>query len=421
VTSTLCLFFGQQELDEDSEVGWTLIQAGGSHVERCRLGEVRDKLKSRNGDLRTFAVCPGDAIMTTSVKIPSRQAATLRKALPYVLEESIATPLEHTHLATAPLGPGDEVHVAVVAHDRMIHWIDSLHASGLAPEALLPDYLLVPRRGPAIAVMVGASRSLIRTGEYAGLSVSNDVLEATLNVVMAEAGENLAGLEFQSCAGPDNAAELATGMCAEFASRLSVPVEHIEYREPLREVLANEVVRRGESVINLCQGGYSIKLRRRGERRNYQPLAIGLAASLVLYLGATLGSAWYMNQRADELRRDAESLYRDIFPDERRLSNLQRRMQTHIERAGGAVDAPFLPLFGEVSQALQVEVDAPPELQSVRYDAGRSTLNIELVAADRVVLDRLQTRLSASGLTPSLVSDNERDGAVVREIEVRGS
>ena len=103
--------------------------------------------------------------MLTEVNIPSRQAAHLRKALPFMIEEQLAGDLRQTHLAVAPHRHGDSVPVAVVAHAQMIAWLEALHATNLSPLTVIPEQLLLPREPGSISAHIHGDRALVRLGD----------------------------------------------------------------------------------------------------------------------------------------------------------------------------------------------------------------------------------------------------------------
>lgn len=91
-----------------------------------------------------IAVAPADAVTLHWADLPARSMAQAVAAARAVVSDATAVPVSGLHVAVGPAVPGEERPIAVVAPERMAHWLAMLAAHGVDPVAVVPAPLLLP-------------------------------------------------------------------------------------------------------------------------------------------------------------------------------------------------------------------------------------------------------------------------------------
>ncbi|TDK28686.1 hypothetical protein E2F46_02135 [Luteimonas aestuarii] len=118
------------------------IGADGSLLERRLL---RADAASAGPRLRARVVVPGTEVRALWRTLPSRRADQAMAAARLALEDHVAGDLAAMHVALDPAAdPAMPRCVLATTHASMQGWLAQCERLGITPEALLPDYLLLP-------------------------------------------------------------------------------------------------------------------------------------------------------------------------------------------------------------------------------------------------------------------------------------
>jgi type II secretion system protein L len=143
------------------------------------------------------ALIPAEHSLSMQVQVPGRSNAQIRKALPYVVEEYLASDLDSVHIASGPIRPRQPVNCHVLDHAMLADWLAALQSIALEPAHLLLDADLLPLSDADIALYVTEAdvdaedprlqRVLVRTPAQS-LATDQDNLLLTLTALIAQAG-----------------------------------------------------------------------------------------------------------------------------------------------------------------------------------------------------------------------------------------
>ena len=118
----------------------------------CKRGKVRQRnflYLAKNihiGLIRPadiVGIIPGDEVLLLGCEVPGRTAATIKKALPFVLEEFVAGEIESLHIAHGKIKPGQPVQNALISKQRLMQWQACFSGIGVRPGVIVSESQLL--------------------------------------------------------------------------------------------------------------------------------------------------------------------------------------------------------------------------------------------------------------------------------------
>lgn len=330
-------------------------------------GRVHDGLPAPAEDLHLTVLVPAEDVLLLELPRVARSAQQLDQAVPYAIEEQLASPVEQQHVAWAPAADPERLRVAVAAHPRMQAWLSSLRDAGLEPDVLLPETLALPL-GARPSLLVESERCLLRLSDTRGLC-----LEA----------EALAGLA------PSLQSPVDTWLLGEATSPLPA---HEQHRPVSALALLAEGARR--PALNLLQGRYAPRRRIGGAQRLWRLAAAFVAAAVLLVLLSAVVDQRKLAAKVAAQEAEMVALYQRVAPGASNVGAPALQLQAVLAGQGLAQSDAALGLLSRAAPALAA--DARVSLEALDYRDGR--IDLILQVADVAGLDALRQRLQAAGL-----------------------
>jgi len=340
------------------------------------------------------AVVPGELVTIHTLRIPARSLAKAVAAVPYMLEESLASSIDDLEFRLLQWVRGGESRVAVVAREVMDQWHQQLADLPARINALVPEYFLLPQHteGRCTLASDGAGRIVIRLGELDGLVIDADELELWWQSMSNEALPVAVNDPGQA----RRLAELGASMVSEW---------------PIGERF-NDWLRHDHQVP---EGGNL--LRKDADRSEAASVAAWMKTAaalfgLALMLRVGIDGYDHVTLAAEETRldREIEAVLKEAFPEITRVVDPRAQMEQRLRalRAGAAGRSEFLALLAVVAEAVPAD-EAIIEEITFRDNA----LLVTCRTRDFEALDRLQQRFSSNQRVVSeLVSSGSRDNSV---------
>lgn len=404
-------------VDGDTPVAWHLFGASGALERRgiTPLGQVRAEVGTFH-DGATVVLVPGEFVFLTSAYIPSRQARQIRQALPYMVEELIADNIEDVHLATPDITPGGEheLPVGVVQHHLLIDWLDQLYQHGITADALCPDTLAAPWRQGSHTFFVQDGRVICRDGAYRGQAMSREQFATYLQLLKQDVAERELGAPLRHIvhAGTE-AVEPAQAVLTAVQAEIDGDTTLVEYGEDGAEVLAAYAVQHVDELLNLLQGGYRVQRRGQTERQWARVAAVA-GIGIALYCAVAGASGAWFSYQAQKAEQQTFSLYRQLFPNERRVVSPKKQMQAHL---GGAVTgASPLPLLAKTALGLRGN---ELQLDELHYRRQRNDLQLQLHTPTLETLDKIKQQLGGVGLQVDISSAAQQGNQTIGRLNIR--
>jgi general secretion pathway protein L len=349
-------------------------------------GELSDakslsSLAERAGNRPVDILVPAASMMLTDILVPEKGQRQALKALPFMLEESIATNIDEMHFVVGPR-QGDKLSIVAIAHEQMQNWLAWLSDAGIKAKRLVPDCLALPLEQCHWAAMECGDELILRTGEGTGVSLPKTWQAIALPALLKGAAKNNPALN-------DNSDALSVAVYSD-----AIALEGVEQRsQPLdlpMLVFAKGIL---NAPVNLLTGTYKPKHEYSKQLLLWKNSAIICLVALVLALVNKGLDIRQLNQATEAMNVQSENIFRSVSPSTQRVVNLRSQMQTQLKsmqgQAGGAA-------FFDMLTGLQLAFKQVPDLKpnSLRFEANRNEVRMQITAKSYAQIEQFKDLVS---------------------------
>lgn len=388
-------------LESPARAGWVKQAADGAIQAKGQgpLAEID------SGGERVIVLVPGQEVLLTQAEVPGHSRRLLAQAVPYALEEQLVEDVQELHFALGAV-EGDRIKVAVVSRARMDEWLAQLHQAGIEAERVVPDVLALPLQQNSWQLLRLDDRLLLRTGPQSGMVIDANNAALSLTALLKEADPKPATLRVQDFAG--RAEPLP-----------SLDIETVEEPAAGLPVAVMAAAFDPQQAINLLQGPYSRRERIGRYWRPWRAAAALLAGFIVVQFVAGVVERQQLAAQKQALEADIEQVYRQAFPEARKVVNARVQMERALKalRGGGlAGGGGFAELLAQAGR----QFNASPNLNLQRLSYKGGQLDVALLIGDLQQLDQLKQRLvDEAGLEVEIQSASARDNLVEARLRIK--
>ena len=408
--------FSDATSDTSPSVDWALFNAEGSRAagaSKVALSSLEDTLSGEQAP-HIFVLIPGQEVLQTSLHIPTNQKRHLQRTLPFLIEEHIATAIEEMHLSIGNI-QGNITTVFGISHARMTFWQELLKQHNIKPDAMLPDNLLGNLVSDELKVVIDNERASFHYPNQAVISAPLQNLPFIGDSYLASLEKNpptsatLILADDLSEANLAAALALATQLDVEGLTCTTETTNNtFEYRSS--SILAQRQSKQLNAIPNLQSDRYQvITERQRKDAPNWRAIAATVALCIALKLVFDLGTGLYLNYQTGQVDNQISSLYKDLFPQDRKIINAKVQMQNHLNEQGSGLNADgFVALFSHLAKALKDTAgNNQAQVQQLRYNDQNKTLMLDVHVQKIDQLEQLKQALSSSNIQAAILSANE--------------
>jgi general secretion pathway protein L len=392
---------------EDAPASWLIVDGNGAASGSVQSGPLADAMNLSVGR-RVLLLLPGSEITLASPDLPLRGGARLAQAIPFALEEQLASDVEGMHFAVgAKTGAATGTPVAAVSHALMSRWNEACEAAGINPAASMADSSLVPVAAQGCTLLLDEKTLYVRRAGQLPYVLDAEPLSDVLELAIGETANGGENVTFYTTpVSYEKHRELIEGL-RERTATLQVKL----LPDGPLPLLAAEAAR-GDAV-NLSQGPFapsgSI-----GRRLRPWRLPAGLAAaSLLIFLVGQGLSLWRMSTAEKQLDASIAEVFSTVLPGQPMLD--PRAQMEGILGRGGSTGGALLPALSALAKAIAEVPNARVEAMSYRGDA----LDLRVVAPSVEALDGVKQAMDRDGLAVELQSAAARGEVVEGRIQVR--
>jgi general secretion pathway protein L len=394
---------------DDSPASWLIIDGNGARSGPVQNGPIADALGLSQGR-RTVVVLPAAEVTLAEPDLPPVRGATrLAQAVPFALEEQLASDLENLHFAVGTRNPAaSATPVVIVARNVLERWRASWEAAGIRPEAAYAESSLVPAAPNATVLVLDDDTLHVKRPGGVAFALDALTLPAALDLALGAAtirnGEHVTF--YAAPAEYETNKEAIEGLRARTAT-LQVKL----LPDGVLPLLASQLP--GAKPVNVLQGVYAPPSTLHTQLRQWRLPAALAAATLLVFVAAQGFELWQLRQADKRLDAEIRQTFDTILPGQP-VIDPRAQIQGVLARAGGGHGA-LLPAISLLAQA----VSAAPatRVEGLNYRAG--VLELRLVAPNVEALDGIRRTMSSRGAQVELQSTTPRDNAVEGRLHVR--
>lgn len=364
-----CLFIpplGGAALGSDCPVHWQMSSGEGRSLS---LAECAAQLQGRPVAL----VLPMEMASAFVVSLPTQKARLMRQALTYTVEEMLAEDVELFHLALGAQLPDGRFPVVAIRRDRLAGWLEELEDLGIKVAAIHMDADLLPRDGEQLLVIGG--RALL-----------GGACETRL--------------------------AFPVGHWSSLGTMCKPETQPRQEDEPYRSLSAGLA-----GAVDLAQGEFAPRRENRAWAV-WRPFMALAGFAVLAFLAFNMTQAWLLERSGDAYAKSSEALYRELFPEDKRIVNLKAQFAEHLSQGNGT-QGGFIALLDQASSAIG-EAHSSLTVSNVDYSQTRGDLALQVRAKDFAELEKLRLRLVKAGLSVQLGSASREEGGVTARVVLGG-
>lgn len=344
----------------------------------------------------------GNAVNTVKVEMPIKQTKQIVKALPFALEDKLATEVEDNHIVYIDSKEGSAY--ALVADRELMEVISD---KGL--QAATSFGSILPAEKGKTIIATHQETFYLKSNELYSGCLPIKLLSFTLEQLRKEdsIGDDITLIELSQLDELQRA-ELNNLGFNVFEKSSSDLYESLKAGIP--------------KALNLLTGEFKPKQ----VKANKQPFKfkapLALAASFVLATLIGLGIQTKQTEaKVEAVKAASVNYYKKLFPGERvREKALKRQFRDAVgDGAIGTGGGSFTSLLA--TSTMDIKNNKNIELEAVRFNNSKSTLELNLVAGNVGQLEKLKKELTAKNLNVEIASANQSGGKIKGLIKVKAN
>lgn len=386
-------------LTADGQMHWLALDADGRALSGAQAGPPAFAALERARRI-VVLVPTEDVLLLETARLPGARAQW-RRALPFALEDRLASPVEELHFSIDERAAGERMAVAIVAKIKLRAWLDALASAGIRPDAIYCEAQALPVTQGNATVAIDGERALWRCGAA-----------QTGACALASAADWLALLN------PDAPPALEVH---DFRDAPPLSIAATVYQARQRDVLAFLAGRlREDSAINLLQGEFAPVHRQAPAQQLWRKALALSAAALVLLFAYYAADCWRLDRQSAQFTQDARSILHASFPQLDKVAGDPRQlMQSALRGArGDASGAGLMHLLARIAPVLSNGTRS--SLTGMEYH--NATLELAIRAPDVPTLDLLRESLATlPGLKVEVTAANAGAQGIDGRLRIAGA
>jgi general secretion pathway protein L len=393
---------------EGAPASWLIVDSNGAAAGEAHSGPLDDALGLSQGR-RTCLVLPAcDVTLARPDLPPVRGAARIAQAVPFALEEQLATDLENLHFAVGTRdADSSATPVAIIARVTLERWRASWDAAGIRPDAAYAESSLIPSTPNGLVLVLDEDTLHVSRAGHASYALDAQSLPVALDLALGEQTEGGEHVDFYaSPAAYESHQEAIEGLRARTAT-LQVRL----LPDGLLPLLAAQVP--AAKAINLLQGEYAAPSSFGSQLKQWRLPAALAAATLLTFAGAQGMRLWQLHKAEQQLDTQITATFKQILPGQP-VVDPRAQIQGVLARAGAGNDS-LLPAMSLLAQA--IARDPATRVEGMSYRAG--VLELRVLAPNVEALDSIKQTMGRDGAKVELQSANPRDQLVEGRLQVR--
>ena len=342
---------------------------------------------------KVICLLPGVDVSIKKVLIKGAFNRQMQQALPYLVEEELASEVEKLHFSVIAKQT-DLVHVAICDKQKMHHWQDWLENAHIKCKQFMPEGLAlpVPENGHWQAVQLG-KQWLIRETANMAWSCDFSMLEAILERKLKNAVDQDIVPQIES-----------------YSPIIENSVGQWSSHEP---VLPMELLATGtkSNSVNILTDQFKPPKEANQYIEKWRMPVIFAVLLLVVSMLSIYTRTLKIQSQTALIKEQVETIYQQAFPQESklqyvRINNKLERMLANLQGASGGFG--FLSLLNDLSPAVAAQKDF--KINKLKFDSKKQALQLAVTASSFQAFEKFSATLPAHLSTEQGALNNSKSG-----------
>lgn len=451
------------EINRDTLLQWGIFINSGQPVGEMHVSPVRQLYSLWNEQYNSKVISADDTAfpdhvvlllparwtLNRDLTVNSGQKKHIRSALPFLIEEEVASDIESLHICHVLPQKDNEVSITAIAHEKIKKLLALFEEEHISPDDFYSESRVIETVPQTAVIMLDEQDVTVAMPGHAPIPLAYDAVP----FVLTQRSEQLNTEDTPLMVDEDNEDQRIASV------KLLVPEGLSEKAEMQREALVQWLTDKGwlfkeehyggnafdfyadhffkvkktpsTPLINLRQGEYQCPRRASRRIKQWLPLIIIFFAGVVINLGLFVGKGLYFSGEASSLWHDNADYYLKLYPNDKQVKDaksrdrisfdIQRWLEQRLKNSGkqlSSADHAFLPLlktFSSVALA-QGAKTVEPKRMDFTTDTGR--LLVEFQAPNLDVVNKMLAALKEQGLQTQLDTANQEKVGVTARVTV---
>lgn len=310
-----------------------------------------------DSDKQALGLLSGRHVSSFCLTLPALPPSKLDRALPHIMSDYVTA--DSSELVFCHMPSNDNKHVVFAcARTALDALMDEARDRQLELLGIWPDYMTLAKPDKGIAIMEDGNDVLARRADGSGFRLPKNIA---------------AGLLADDETHPATAAPLPT------------------------------------QEAGFARGRYGAQLPLAEFAKNWRRPLVLTALALIAWLGAGLLDAVNNERQRDVMETQAEARFMKLFPDTRRIVNLESQLRNKLGMSGSAS------FSGQASRLMATLAELPNiRLEGIEFDAnGAQGMEITLSTTDFSALEAGRLRLVQAGFRVAEGKSEQADDLVI--------
>ncbi len=354
------------------QANWLIADETGQTIQSVLNGNLGDLTASTQG-CQIDVIVPGQSILLTKAQLPQLSGERLKQALPFALEEQLIEDVTELHFAIGSYQPDHHYFpVAVVAKEKMDHWISELKKINIVPNAFISATTALPFAPENVYACIDDEIAIVRTGEYTGFTCDKANLSTFLQFQLASMEQKITDIHLYNFSDSSAALTLDNIIINE------VMLSRNQFLEHLLKWTSTY------PFINLLQGTYRASKKTTTTKKIWMAAA-GLAVVWIVFVFfSNIVSFFLLHQATTLSEQQIEKIYKRNFPEAVSVIAPRQRMEDKLKKLSiSSTKNNFLAILAIVGDSLSKSKG----IELLNLDYRNNQLSLNITAASFLNLD----------------------------------
>ncbi|WP_444996882.1 type II secretion system protein GspL [Aliikangiella sp. IMCC44359] len=397
-----------QNINELSSISTPQLES--QEILKADLACMAEIARSRQVEL----VLSCNDVHFNEVDLPNKAQRHLRKAVPFLIEEHLAEPVDNIFIAIGDRLKTGKIPVRGVALEYIQQITEQFIQAEIKLDSVHVDLDMIRQPEEGFNIVLSNGDVLVTDAEGQRWYCSPDDFSWLSQRVVAEQDSE-----------DDDGLPIATPMTvfcdnqddyANFEKQLPVGLfaPQVEFVESIEEhISANN-----QSKFNLLQGEFEPKV----ESSPLKNMLFKVASIIGVVLAVHLlyqGSQWFwLSSQSEALKQQRIVLWKQAFPGRKTPSNPDKSLRSFMKTIGsGQGEASFLSLLSSSAGLMKDLSQIYPT--NISYNSSRNELRMDLFAKDLPVLNKYRDDLKVAGHQVEMSSATQRGDGYSSRLTVK--